>query len=133
MHLIGFSHNYTKIHGQTSGTLIAVAKVDYYKLPKEGLLYDVLCKDGHGNKFHAFDIFSKMGEEDLHNLVQLTFMGNNMIPFTTYRKSPEYYGGEIPYHSLIGHTFAFKFKDEELPPVFAKEIELTIGAVKIFD
>ena len=133
MNMIGFSNNYTKIHGQTSGTLIAVAKVDYYKLPKEGLLYDVLCKDGHGNKFHAFDIFSMMDEKDLHNLVQLTFMGNDMIPFSTYRKCPETHGNGVPYAELLGQKFAFKFKGEELPNELSDEVEASEVCVKIFE
>ena len=132
MNLIGFSHNYTKIHGQTSGTLIAVAKVDYYKLPKEGLLYDVLCKDGHGNKFHAFDIFSMMDECKLRNLVQLTFMGNDMIPFTTYRLCPETKDDSVPYTDLIGQKFAFKFKGEKLPNELSDEVEASKECVKIF-
>ena len=133
MNIIGFSHHYDKIHGQTHGKLLSVDFVNYFDIPTEGLCYDVLCTDENGNKFHAYDIFASMDGDSINKLVQFTFMGNDMIPFTTYRQmsnNPDVFG---KYENLVGQEFAFKFKGEELPKELAEKVSKTKNCVKIFD
>ena len=117
MHLIGFSHHYTKIEGQTFGELIAVRTITPCVtdvLPNAPVYYDTEYIDDHG-------YFKNEPINPQENL-QLVFIGNKQIPFTTYREfikdySPYsiYHYNGIPYSDLIGENFAFKFKGEPLP------------------
>lgn len=137
MHLIGFSHHYTKIHGQTHGILLS-ARIIYEEEFKR--LREDRCTIYHDS------VFSENGKElvrgigDDERVLQLVFIGNRQIPFTTYRKIPESHiirvngrilTPEIPYIGLVGTRFAFKFKGEALPREFASRI--TADSVKIFD
>ena len=117
MHLIGFSHHYTKLQGQTFGRLLGVRIIQpsvAEVLSNATVYYDSEYIDEHGNYQNA--------PRDPQENLQLVFIGNKQIPFTTYRKfikdySPYsiYHYNGIPYSDLIGENFAFKFKDEPLP------------------
>ena len=123
MNVIGFSHHYTKLHGQTQGELIAVKHFDVTNtsLPPLGRKYDTCYFDDNAEEqFHSL--------ENGHYL-QLTFMGELQIPFTTYRKcfpkpfkdlSEAFWNLEKHY---IGQNFAFKFRGEELSSQLKKMIE----------
>jgi len=142
MHLIGFSHHYNKLYGQSFGTLVAVKRVriDEY-FPIMGLCYDTKyeeIKEEVGSGITHGYTFQKLLNGEY---VQLLFMGNNQIPFTTYRqvppnykpwrnRKPRTYKKTIPYSDLIGKHFAFKYKGEQMD----REIKKAIlrDAVKIF-
>ena len=70
---IGFSHNYSKLHGQTSAKLLSVEVVKRDSLDAEYVRYDT---DG---------VFELENEEYL----KLLLMGNKGIPFTTLRRNIE--------------------------------------------
>ena len=142
MHLIGFSHHYTKMRGQTHGELLTVRKVTIdANYPQAAIAYDTgflsttKNEDGIPNKE-----FYPLPPGDY---LLLVFLGNRAIPFTTYRKIPKNYTrwmsnvwavdemkDEPPYAELVGQMFAFKFKGEPMP----KELndEITFGSIKIF-
>ena len=135
MHLIGFSHHYTKLAGQTFGELVAVSRISPSAaevLPSGTVYYDTEYIDIHGN-------YQSAPLNPTENL-QLIFIGNKQIPFTTYRESPKgykpyyqlspLYHAWDPYSDLIGETFAFKFKGEPLPEELSSRIYH--DAVKIF-
>ena len=127
MHIIGFSHHYKKLQGQTHGTLIAVNRVTIDEhFPMLGLCYDTkyetIGEFGiHLGRQHGYDYARLKNGEYL----QIVFIGNLQIPFTTYRNipkdyaplkdKPHYYRKSVPYSDLIGQSFAFKFKGEKLP------------------
>ena len=146
MHIIGFSHHYSKLHAQTHGMLISVTRVTIdERFPVHVLCYDTMYETVKGdvNKgvTHGYE-FMRIPSGDY---LQLIFIGDQQIPFTTYRKIPEKYKSwknrkprcykrSIPYSDLIGQDFAFKFKGEKLPHIFAKQIcKCEGGCVKIFD
>lgn len=140
MHIIGFSHHYDKICGQTYGTLLSVRVLSEEKMRKfleprfnsPAFEMDTSHQDEYGRR-HGHEI---QPDERL----QLVFIGEHQIPFTTYRKIPKNYTPwrksrtyrkSLPYSELIGSLFAFKFKGEALPREFASKI--TQSAVRIFD
>lgn len=92
--LIGFSHHYTKMHGQTHGKLIYV---DAVRIEDED----------HGSEWWNYDTeykatFATVQHDDkmllLHDVyVMLVFLGNKNIPFTTYREYKEGYVPKKPY------------------------------------
>ena len=123
--LIGFSHHYTKLHGQVCGQLICVdvVHIEYFDLDSDWIKYDTEYLDDSG--FIHYSNFIKPNTK----YVRLVFLGNKGIPFTTYRKYKEGYIPQrpwdmvegtllprdiIPYFDLIGKDFVFKFKGEEL-------------------
>ena len=121
MNLIGFSHHYKKLHGQESGTLISVEKIEVSEktVPFITRVYDTeYIGVGGCSNYHPF----KYGVGDM--CLRLTFIGNLGIPFTTYRDIPEEYWpfgktrGEyrfsLPYAELLKQNFAFKFKGEPM-------------------
>jgi len=123
MNIIGFSHYYTKLHGQVHGELMAVKYFDVTKKspPLLARKYDTCYFDDN-----AEEQFYKL--ENGHYL-QLTFMGDLQIPFTTYRKcfpkpfkdiAEAFWTLEKHY---IGQSFAFKFRGEELSSQLKKMIE----------
>ena len=105
MNLIGFSHNYTKLHGQTHGKLIYVDIVQ-------------IKFEDHGSEWWEYDTeyranFAMLEHDDRMLLkydkyVRLVFLGNKGIPFTTYRK-------ENDYKDLVGTDFVFKFLGKPIP------------------
>ena len=141
MHLIGFSHHYTKIHGQTYGILLSVTstKPMGYRPDAEGIIYDTQYKNPLHEKWlngelrlgtiegHEEFLYYPLKKEDFDKpLLQLVFLGaEHQIPFTTYREFPKNYKPlyphsrsyrrDTPYSDLIGDLFAFKFKGEKLP------------------
>lgn len=136
MHIIGFSHHYTKIHMQTHGILLSsrvISEEEFKRLREDRctIYYD--------------SVFSENDKEYVRGIgaderLQLVFIGDRQIPFTTYRKIPESHiirangrilTPEYPYIDLIGTRFAFKFKGEALPREFASRI--TADSVRIFD
>ena len=139
MHIIGFSHHYTKLHWQTHGTLINVAvlndiQMEAFLNSEESIKYDT----------QHLGIFGAPSDAPFNpdERLQLTFIGNRQIPFTTYRRVPDNYtpwchwkprtySKDLPYSDLIGHPFAFKFKGEPLPEELA--VQILDECVKIFD
>ena len=159
MHIIGFSHHYTKIHGQTYGILLSVTstKPMGYRPDDEGIMYDTQYKNPLHEKWlngelrlgtiegHEEFLYYPLKKEDFDKpLLQLVFIGEKQIPFTTYRKFPKNYlplnpgcrtyRKTIPYSDLVGQCFAFKFKGEVLPSGLLRDILTRTGnTVNIFD
>ncbi|MGN0845255.1 MAG: hypothetical protein ACI4QT_08575 [Kiritimatiellia bacterium] len=93
MNRIKFSHNYPKLHGQTSAKLLAVEplKIDA-NTPRELISYDTAYEGGH------YPLRS--GE-----YIQLIFLGNLRIPFCTIR--PAYPPSKVIYYrNNVGRMFA---------------------------
>ena len=105
MNLIGFSHNYTKLHGQTHGKLIYVDTVQ-------------IKEEDEGSEWWEYDTeyranFARLEHDDRMLLkhdkyVRLVFLGNKGIPFTTYRVVNDY-------KDLVGTDFVFKFLGKPIP------------------
>ena len=146
MHIIGFSHHYTKLHGQTYGHLLYVCdtKPIGYRPDAYGIRYDTEYNDeGQWQQVVRSLKHYPLRFEDFDKpLLQLVFLGGeHKIPFTTYREFPKdykpFYPGRrtyrktIPYSDLIGCPFAFKFKGEPLPKRLASKI--TEDSIKIFN
>ena len=145
MHIIGFSHHYTKLHNQTFGTLLSVSKtIIGPSFPMEGRDYDteyILENTTGPGRIPCYDWYHFPNGSYL----QLVFIGNKQIPFTTYRKipdnykpwknrSPRTYRKTLPYSDLIGQHFAFKFKGASLPKSLLWRISAKKGGcVRIFD
>ena len=96
MNSIRFSHEYPKLHGQTSAELLAVRpiKIDAHT-PQELLDYDTTYEGGR------YPLRS--GE-----YIQLVFLGNLRIPFCTIRSAwpPE----KVQYYtSAIGEVFSIRY------------------------
>ena len=147
MHIIGFSHHYTKMHGQTFGTLLSVrsTKTSGCRPDDYGIRYDTAYCDAEQwglelmRKFSDFAWdkgnikYYRLKKKDFDNpLLQLVFIGEHQIPFTTYREFPKNYipryldtwtyDINVPYSDLIGKVFAFKFKGAPLPKRLARKI-----------
>ena len=99
MNTIKFSHDYPKLHGQTSAELLAVKPIRINKdTPKELLEYDTKYDGGY------FPLLTG-------DYIQLVFLGNLRIPFCTIRKAyppskVEYYKGKV------GEPFEVEVKKE---------------------
>ncbi len=99
MKTIRFSHNYPKLHGQTSATLLAVLPICIdAQTPPELLAYDTTYNGGNFPLPHG-------------QYLQLVFLGNLRIPFCTIRAAwppskVEYYNG------AIGEEFSVYVKPE---------------------
>ena len=108
MNLIGFSHHYTKIHGQTHGKLIYadLAFVAPDDMGSEWMRYDTAYLDWDGTTCYK-DI---LVPHKFYSM--LVFLGNKNIPFTTYRYCPNF---KNQYEDLVGEEFVFKFKGEPIP------------------
>ena len=146
MHIIGFSHHYNKLHAQTHGTLIAVKRVTIdERFPVHGLCYDTKYETVKGDVNKGITHGYEFMRLPSGNYLQLIFIGDQQIPFTTYRRVPEKYKSwknrkprcykkSIPYSDLIGQDFAFKFKGEKLPrSLHNPDMERAGGCVRIFD
>lgn len=95
MSVIRFSHEYPKLHGQTSAELLAVRplKIDAHT-PKELLDYDTAYDGGR------YPLRS--GE-----YIQLIFLGNLRIPFCTIR--PAYPESKVAYYrQSVGKVFTIE-------------------------
>ena len=128
MNLIGFSHHYTKMHGQTHGKLIYVDTVQ-------------IKEEDEGSEWWEYDTeyranFAMLEHDDRMLLthetyVRLVFLGDKGIPFTTYREYKKEYVPKnpssiywnryrfislrVPYSDLIGEDFVFKFRGKPIP------------------
>lgn len=95
MNVIKFSHDYPKLHGQTSAELLAVRqlKIDAHT-PKELLDYDTTYDGGR------YPLRS--GE-----YIQLIFLGNLRIPFCTIRSA--YPPSKVAYYrQSVGKMFTIE-------------------------
>lgn len=149
MHIIGFSHHYTKLHWQTYGKLLYVrsTKPIGYRPDACGIAYDTEYVDFKYDLDDGVPIerikeksYYPLNPEDFDKpLLQLVFLGGeHKIPFTTYREFPKgylpfhpgrrTYRKSLPYSDLIGDVFAFKFKGEELPWGLASKISTRPGS-----
>ena len=133
--LIGFSHHYTKMHGQHFGILLKVyqQEIDDENINSEMVRYDTEYLDDNGEKAY-FPM-----EKGICLL--LVFLGEKNIPFTTYRKWADDYKPLLPwssnwdsftpYSDLVGMTFSFKYKGEEIPAKYRPHADE--WACKIFE
>ena len=97
-HIVMFNHDYSKLRGQRSGKLIHAELVKIDKtFSKEALEYDT---DG----LYEF----KMGEY----YIQLVFLGDKDIPFTTYREETQ--ANRDKYFNHIGEVFDFVVHIKEI-------------------
>lgn len=78
MKRIEFSHNFTKLHGTTKARLLEWQTKDSDFIDGEAILYDTEYWEGGKRKFY----YLKPGL-----YLRLLLMGENGIPFTTYRKA----------------------------------------------
>lgn len=92
MKTIKFSHNYPKLHGQTSATLLAVIPIRIDRnTPRDLIEYDTKFDGGY------FPL-------PTGDYIQLIFLGNLRIPFCTIRKA--YPQSKVDYYTAaIGETF----------------------------
>ena len=99
MNTIRFSHEYPKLHGQTSAELLAVRpiKIDAHT-PKELLDYDTTYEGGR------YPL--KSGD-----YIQLIFLGNLRIPFCTIRRNYPPQKGDY-YRGKVGDVFTIEVKPE---------------------
>ena len=97
MNAIKFSHDYPKLHGQTSAELLAVRPIRIDRnTPQELLEYDTKYDGG----------YYKLATGDY---IQLVFLGNLRIPFCTIRKA--YPPSKVEYYkSKIGEQFEVMVK-----------------------
>ena len=77
MNQIKFSHIYPKLWGQKKAKLLDVRIVSFFSLHSDLLNYDTRWNDGN-----------EVGKYPLphDNLIHLTFLGENLIPFCTIRR-----------------------------------------------
>lgn len=151
MHIIGFSHDYTKLHSQEYGTLLAVRSTALWCNRPDGigLNYDteywnpkylklLRCEKDAVMRFNPRNppkehLYYPLSYRDFAKpLLQLVFIGNRQIPFTTYREFPKRYkpfcpesktyDKSLPYSDLIGQPFGFKFKGKKLPEWIAQQM-----------
>lgn len=114
MRSIKFSHNYPKLHGQTSAQLLAVLPLKIDRFTSNELLeydttyYGDLLMDGTGATFYEKRRFPLR-----HGIyIQLIFLGNLRIPFCTIRSA--YPPSKVEYYkSLIGEVLAVEVHDEQ--------------------
>ncbi len=98
MNTIRFSHDYPKLHGQTSAELLAVRplKIDAHT-PKELLEYDTTYNGGR------YPLRSG-------DYIQLIFLGNLRIPFCTIRSA--YPESKVAYYCRsVGKTFEIEVRE----------------------
>lgn len=107
MAIIKFSHNYPKLHGQTSAVLLVVRELSFPKDKNDDLIeYDSAYPSPHGIDFYPLPDGPYL---------QLIFVGNKHIPFCTIRHK---YGGfrknkKEYYESLVGQNFQIIIKEAE--------------------
>ena len=99
MNSIKFSHDYPKLHGQTSATLLAVLPLRIDRnTPKELLEYDTKYDGGY------FPL-------PTGDYIQLVFLGNLRIPFCTIRRNYPPQKGDY-YRGKVGDVFTIEVKPE---------------------
>jgi len=111
---IKFSHEYPKIHSQTSAELLAVKILDADKLHPDLVDYDtkyVLLEKN--NPFREF-IYLPFGFYPLPKsglLLQLIFVGDKGIPFCTLRRSTPQ--KQIYYYNSVGKMFDIGVQEKD--------------------
>ena len=93
-HIVKFNHNYSKLHGQVSGFLCWADVFHMANLPMEA---------------HMYDTAGKYGLIDGKDYIQLVFLGDKEIPFTTYRELNE--KNKAKYFGHIGEVFEFEIEE----------------------
>ena len=118
MNTIKFSHEYPKLHGQTSAELLAVKPIRIDRdTPDELLEYDTTYYErlGYDKTYYAsFDLSDvptkKRFQLPTGDYIQLIFLGNLRIPFCTIRKA--WPPSKVEYYTAaIGETFAIVVKE----------------------
>jgi len=114
MSVIKFSHDYPKLHGQTSATLLAVVPIRIDRnTPKELIEYDTtyyVTRElsevglGLGTVKEYFPL--PTGDH-----IQLIFLGNLRIPFCTIRRNYPPQKGDY-YRGKVGDVFTIEVKTE---------------------
>jgi len=95
---IKFSHQYPKLHGQTSARLLRIELWDRSELSDKFVEYDTVYDGGH---YPLPD----------DRYMVMVFIGNDLIPFTTVRKwTDEKFK---LYQSEIGSIFTIAYKSVE--------------------
>lgn len=104
---IKFSHNYQKLHGQTSAVLLAVQELSFPTDRNDDLIeYDTTYLSPNGIDSYPLPDGTYL---------QLIFIGNKHIPFCTIRSK---YGGSHKnkkdyYESLVWETFQIVITEAE--------------------
>lgn len=107
---ISFSHDYPKLHGQTSATLLAVIPIRIDKdTPRELLEYDTVYYVKDKTSLYAEKQYFPLPTGDY---IQLVFIGNLRIPFCTIRKVWPPQKADY-YKAAIGSEFAVHVKGRE--------------------
>lgn len=119
---IKFSHDYCKVHNQTSARLMDVSMIDAEELNADLIEYDTkyipkslsdscsceLHTDFDGDIEHCHYPLPRTGE-----LVILTFIGNKHIPFCTIRTAKGRYGNKYDYYAKkLGRWFDIVIESE---------------------
>ncbi len=121
---IDFSHNYPKLHGQKKGLLVHVSKAKQSDLNDSLVEYDTKylpdsLEDSCGCELHTDfdgDIEHCHYELPKGDLVILTFIGDNHIPFCTIRSRYGRYGDKYEYYSKhIGEWFDLSMEGNNEP------------------
>ena len=93
--VIEFNHNYTKLHNQKSGFLCFVNPF--------------LIDENFTDEAYQYDTDGKYSLEKGKIYMQLVFLGDKEIPFTTYRNdTPE---NRAKYVGKVGQVFNFIVKE----------------------
>lgn len=100
MKRIGFSHNYTKLHGTTRARLVECETVDTNLIDEAAIFYDTEYWDDDGYKFYDL----KPGI-----YLRLLLMSECGIPFTTYRKAND--ENAEKYCNAVGEWFEIYIKE----------------------
>ena len=127
MNVVGFSHPYLKLHGQTWGWLLAVRDCEEEQcLPgPEGLAYDTAYPDPEDPSRPPRTYALELSPET--RMVQLVFIGNKQIPFTTYRLLHPPSDPLRNYALFLGRPFAFKLRGEPVPSEVVRRLDLVSG------
>ena len=96
MNVVKFDHDYTKLHGQKSGFLCWVTPF--------------LVDKNFTDEAYQYDTDGMYPLEKGKIYMQLVFLGDKEIPFTTYREdTPE---NRAKYVGKVGHVFNFIIKED---------------------
>lgn len=107
MYTIKFSHDYPKLHGQTSAELLAVRPIRIDRnTARELLEYDTTYYE-HRTEFNQTFAVKRHFPLPTGDYIQLVFLGNLRIPFCTIRKA--YPPSKVDYYnSAIGEVFGIE-------------------------
>lgn len=111
-HRISFSHDYPKLHGQTTATLLAVIPIRIDRnTPDELLEYDTTYYEKPFKDETSLYAEKRRFPLPTGDYIQLVFIGNLHIPFCTIRKAWPPQKVEY-YKAAIGYDFAINVKLE---------------------